>query len=86
MLVPTPQLVELFWEELGVALLKEICHWGWALRFQTPTQSPVIHLCLVVVSQCVNSQSLLQLHISLPVVMLPTKMVTGSPSEMVRSQ
>jgi hypothetical protein len=25
----------------GVALLKEVCHWGWALRFQNPMSSPV---------------------------------------------
>ena len=25
----------------GVALLEEVCDWGWALRFQKPLPSPV---------------------------------------------
>ena len=34
----SPELVELFREGLGgVALLKEVYHWGWDLRFQKPT-------------------------------------------------
>lgn len=31
----------LFGEELGVALMEEVCHWGWALRFKkTHTSLP----------------------------------------------
>jgi hypothetical protein len=26
---------------VGVALLEEMCHWGWALRFQNPKPDPV---------------------------------------------
>ena len=25
----------------GVALLEEVCHWGWALKFQKPLPRPV---------------------------------------------
>jgi hypothetical protein len=28
---------------VGVALLEEVCHWGWALRFQILKPSPVWH-------------------------------------------
>lgn len=24
----------------GVALLEEVCHWGWVLRFQSPMPNP----------------------------------------------
>lgn len=35
-----PQLRGTVWEELGVvALVEEVCHWGWDLRFQKPMLS-----------------------------------------------
>lgn len=38
------------WEGLrGVALLQEVCHWEWALRYQKPTPFLVSSLCLVLV-------------------------------------
>ena len=49
------QGVLLFGEQLGnVALLEEVCHWEWALRFQKPMLGPVsLCLCLsVYVSVC----------------------------------
>ena len=34
-------------EELGGGtLLEEVCHWGWALRFQKPRVSVSVSLCL----------------------------------------
>ena len=35
---------------VGVALLEEVCHWGWALRFQKSMPGPV-SLCMVPVDQ-----------------------------------
>ena len=36
------------WEGLGgVALLKEVCHWGQTVRFQKLTQVPVSSPCLI---------------------------------------
>ena len=46
----------------GVALLEEVCHWGRALKLQRPLSFPANLLCLVVVSQDVRSQLLLQCH------------------------
>ena len=28
----------------GVALLEEVCHWGWALKFQSPSQDQYLSL------------------------------------------
>lgn len=45
------------WEEVGgVTSLKELCHWGWALRLQNPTPVAVSSQCLVaIVSRCEHS-------------------------------
>ena len=51
-------LGETIWEKLG-GVLKEIYHWGWALRFQKPKLFPVSSLCLTFVDQGVNSLLLL---------------------------
>jgi hypothetical protein len=34
--------------EIGVALLEEVCHWGWALRFQKLQPNPMAHLLFLV--------------------------------------
>jgi hypothetical protein len=54
----------------GVALLEEVCHWEWALRFQMPMPSPVF-----LSAYGLGHSS--QLHISsfLHATMLPTMMI-----------
>ncbi|EDL00606.1 mCG1042685, partial [Mus musculus] len=38
----------IIWEgSEGVALLEEICHWGWALRFQKSMPGSHLFLCLL---------------------------------------
>lgn len=41
----------------GVALLEEICHWGWVLRFQSLQPFPVCSPCFLLPPQDVNSQT-----------------------------
>jgi hypothetical protein len=51
-----------------VALLEEVCHWGWALGFQRPTQS------LVSIYHCLSDQDVVLNYFSsaMTVAMLPT--------------
>jgi hypothetical protein len=56
------------WEGLrGMALQEDVCHWGQALRFKKiPTISGVcISLYLLIISQNVSTQLLLQHHVCL---------------------
>jgi hypothetical protein len=46
----------MIWEGSGdVALLEEMCHWEWALRFKDPISFPVSSLCFLFMSQEVSS-------------------------------
>jgi hypothetical protein len=77
------QGVLLFGEQLGnVALLEEVCHWEWALRFQKPMLGPVsLCLCLsVYVSVCLPvclAHQVVKLLTTAPVpsLLLPTMMI-----------
>lgn len=54
-----PQLVEVlvFGGELGgMALLEDVCRWGWAFGFQKPMLCLVSFLCILVASQDVRPQ------------------------------
>jgi hypothetical protein len=67
------------WEGLGgVISLKEVCHEGWALRFQKFMLFPVYFLCLRVVSQDVSSQCPPQCHTCLLAAVLSTMTVMDS--------
>jgi len=72
------------WEGFGgVALLEEVCHWEWALRFQRSMPFPVSALCLLLMDRHVSSQLLLPQHACLPDAILPTIKAMGSPSKAV---
>jgi hypothetical protein len=78
-----PQLVELFRGGLeGVALLEEVYHFGWTLRFQKPMLG-LVSFSLQFVDQDVSSQLLLQCPVCLSAALLPAMMVMDSPSETV---
>jgi hypothetical protein len=65
-----------------VTLLKELCHWEQALRFQKPTLFPVSFVFLPpACGSDVISQLLVQNHACLPAAaMLPTMVVIDSNS------
>lgn len=79
------------WKGLeGVALLKEVCHWGvgsWFWGFKSPCYSQSLSplLSSPITDKDVSSQLLLQYHAFLPTVILSTMMVMVSPSETVSS-
>jgi hypothetical protein len=54
----------------GVALLEEVCHRGWALRFQKHKQGPVSLSLLLPAIPDVELSVLLQFHVCLHAVML----------------
>jgi hypothetical protein len=61
------------WEGLGsVAILEEVCPWGWALRFQRPMPFPVSSLCLIFMARHVSFQLLFLYHACLPDAVLLT--------------
>ena len=75
--------MELFGEGLGdVVLLKDICHWEWALRFH----KPILGLSLTLPTIC-GSELRFQLRLPqllcLSIVMLPAMMVMDLSSETV---
>lgn len=57
----------------GEALLEEVCHWRWALRFQAPSQAQSLSLCLLPEDQDVKF-SATALGPYWPATMLPTVM------------
>jgi hypothetical protein len=62
-----------------VALLEEVCHWEWALRFQKPPSFPV-GLSLSLTHACgsdVSPQLLLQHHAYMSAAMLSTMVAMG---------
>ena len=67
----------------GVALLKEVYHWGQALRFQKPIPFPATLFCLILVALHVSSQLLLQHQARLPAVLLPTMLAMNAPFETI---
>lgn len=72
-----------------VAWLKEGLQWGYVLRVQKPTPSPVspslppLHPLPWPYASGIRSQLLLQHCASPPAVLVPTKMAMNSPSETV---
>lgn len=71
-----------------MALLEEMDHWEWDLRFQKPKPFSVRSLCLVLLDQDVNSQLQLQLKhdACLLVALLSIMMKLDSPAAAVSSK
>jgi hypothetical protein len=67
------------WEGLGgVALLEEVCHHRWALKFQRPEPLPVSFPLPQAYRADVISQLLLQCQDCVPAAMLPAMLVMNS--------
>jgi hypothetical protein len=72
------------WEGLGgVALLEELYHWRWSLRFQKTMSIPVSSPCYLCVGWDVSSQLLPQHHDCLAAEVISAMMVRNSPSKTV---
>lgn len=71
------------WEGSGsMAFLREVCHWGGALKFQKPRPFIAVSLpALWLLSWHVGSQLLIRHHACLSVIMLSAPMAMESPSE-----
>ena len=68
---------------LGVTLLEEVCHWGWALRFQVLKPDPVsLSLPAAYSVQILNAQLYLQDHVCICASILPAITIMDYTSQL----